>query len=249
MKDSKKKNKNRIITVVCIAAALCLLAAGIVLCIYLSSGPNDSDKNPNDAQSAIETQENKEFSRVDLGEGLYLVSLADSKGAFPENGAEGDVRDSMLCATFENTSGRTLQYAKVYVTVGEVEYLFEISTIPSGKSAYTFEKTGARGDDLQGEVSAKAEYLVFFPEEPSILENDLEIIVKDGSISVKNISGKDIDREISVFYKNTLNGFYLGGITYRVRISAGLKAGETVNGYASHARENATEIMFCQYGA
>ena len=249
MKGSKKNNK-RSLAIICAVGALCLLiVAGIVLWICLSPDGNDDEKKPDDTQNTVETGESAGFKAIDIGEGLFLASLADSKGAFPEKGATGDVRESMLCATFENRSDRTLQYAKVTVTVGEVEYSFEFSTIPAGKSVYAFEMNGARGDGLEGDVSAEAEYLVFFPQEPTLLESDLEITVKDGAISIKNISGKDIDREISVFYKNTLEGFYLGGITYRVRLAEGLKAGESVNGYASHAREDATEVMFCQYGA
>ena len=182
---------------------------------------------------------------MELGGGIVLTGLAEATGNFPEDGSD-EFLMSMLSATFRNDSEATLQYGKVNLTVNGIVYSFEFSTVPPGQTVRAFDLNKKEVPASIGTIEAMVEYMVFFPEEPQRYEEKLQIEVDNGAIRVKNISGEDIPGEISLFYKNKYSGTYMGGITYRLRIS-GLKAGEEVSGYASHAQKNATEIMFVIY--
>jgi hypothetical protein len=87
----------------------------------------------------------------------------------------------------------------------------------------------------------------FFETEPSIPRDELEISVTHKGIRVRNLTNEDIDRDILLYYKSVQNGVYVGGITYRVRLS-GLKAGDEATVYADHATEKYTQVMFVEYG-
>ena len=56
-----------------------------------------------------------------------------------------------------------------------------------------------------------------------------------------------MDKEISVFYKTASGDTYIGGITYRLRVPAGLAAGEEYLGNAKHASEKMSKVMFVTY--
>lgn len=243
MKKSVKLNKKNTALTVAVTAIVVgiVLFAALVLLL-----PNLAKSGDGEETTAAEQTEIKRFDPIELGEGIVLTALSKASGPFPEDGSNTNV-ENVLCATFENTAKKTLQYAKVFVTVGDKIYNFEFTTIPAGESVVAFETTKASANNVNGDISAEAEYIVFFETEPTLFESDLEISVSNGMITVKNISGKDIDKEISLFYKNKIDGKYMGGITYRVRVS-GIKAGETVSGYSSHADESSTKVMFCQYG-
>ncbi|MBQ8333398.1 MAG: hypothetical protein IJX93_06465, partial [Clostridia bacterium] len=75
----------------------------------------------------------------------------------------------------------------------------------------------------------------------------LAYTITDGTIAITNVSGEDIPSDIVVYYKNMYANTYMGGITYRVCVTGGLQAGESFNGYAPHATENDTKIMFTEY--
>lgn len=182
---------------------------------------------------------------IDLGDGLVLDKLSAAAGAFPEDGSDTP-SDNMLCATFTNNAQTTLQYAKLTVTLNGSDYTFELTTIPPGKSVYAFDLAMQPAPESIDSVSAAAEYLVFFPEEPTVDAQRLQISFSGGNIAVKNISDENIDKDIFVYYKRVVEGAYLGGITYRARIGT-LAAGQETVGLSSHAGNDA-ELMFVTYG-
>lgn len=232
--NSKQKK-----TSIIIIASLIILVAAVLLIRNQSNNKNNT----------TETEETKVASYNEetlITENLVLTSLTKSTGNFPEDGSD-EFLENMLCATFENKAEETLQYAKINVTIDEQVYTFEISTIPPGEMVHAYEMNKSSAPETMNEVKAEAEYVVYFQEEPSLSKKKLEITVTDGTVTVKNISEKDIDKEISIFYKNVTGETYMGGITYRLRID-GLKAGEEKSGYASHASESGTRIMFVTYG-
>ena len=184
---------------------------------------------------------------IDLGSGLKLIGLSEATGNFPEDGSDEFV-EKMLSATFINEGEHTIQYASVQVRIGEETFSFAFSTLPAGKRIRVFEADKKSISETAGDVAAEAEYIAYFQEEPSLHEEELEFTVSDGVITVKNISETDIDKEIYVFYKSVSGDTYMGGITYRLRVPAGLAAGEKYQGNAVHAFENLTKVMFVTYG-
>ena len=78
--------------------------------------------------------------------------------------------------------------------------------------------------------------------------DQLKLQILDGAVNVTNISGKDIAGDIVIYYKNSAADLYYGGITYRVRIEGGLKAGEIRQIMASHFSDTGSKIMFVTIG-
>ena len=234
--------------IILIAAAI-LIDLAIILAVYLL-WPRTSDAEvPSQgiASDASVPETEPLLESIDLGSGLKLTKLSEVTGNFPEDGSDEFV-ESMLAATFLNEGERTIQYASVKVTAGEETYSFVFSTLPEGKRVRVFEANKKNLAGTPSTVSAEIETLAYFQEEPSIYENDLDITISDGVICVKNISEKDIEKEISVFYKTVSGDTFIGGITYRLRVPAGLASGEVYQGNAMHADEKMSKVLFVTYG-
>lgn len=226
-----------------ILIVLAILLAGCQLRTRTSDTEIPSQGMPSEAS---EQQTARSQYPIYLGNGLKLTALSEVTGNFPEDGSDEFV-ESMLSATFLNEGDKAIQYASVKVTVGEETFSFVFSTLPAGKSVRVFEADRKECVGSEDTVSAEIESIVYFQEELSIYENDLEITISDGVISVKNISERDMDKEISVFYKTVSGDTYIGGITYRLRVPAGLAAGEEYLGNAKHASEKMSKVMFVTY--
>ena len=234
--------------IILIAAAI-LIDLAIILAVYLLwPRTSDAEVPSQGIASDVSMPETESpLESIDLGSGLKLTKLSEVTGNFPEDGSDEFV-ESMLAATFLNEGERTIQYASVKATAGEETYSFVFSTLPEGKSVRVFEANKKNLAGTPSTVSAEIETLAYFQEEPSIYENDLDITISDGVICVKNISEKDIDTEISVFYKTVSGDTFIGGITYRLRVPAGLASGEVYRGNAMHAAEKMSKVMFVTYG-
>jgi len=90
--------------------------------------------------------------------------------------------------------------------------------------------------------------VALFDGHPGMGEDKLEIQCLDGVINVTNISDEDITEDILIYYKNYVGGMYYGGITYRLRIEGGLKAGEIRQGTAAHFNPKNSAIVFVTCG-
>ena len=238
----KRKTKTNLM-IGAILIVLAILLAGCQLRTRTSDTEIPSQGMPSEAS---EQQTARSQYPIYLGNGLKLTALSEVTGNFPEDGSDEFV-ESMLSATFLNEGDKAIQYASVKVTVGEETFSFVFSTLPAGKSVRVFEADRKECVGSEDTVSAEIESIVYFQEELSIYENDLEITISDGVISVKNISERDMDKEISVFYKTVSGDTYIGGITYRLRVPAGLAAGEEYLGNAKHASEKMSKVMFVTY--
>lgn len=98
-------------------------------------------------------------------------------------------------------------------------------------------------EGLTGQVDTYA----VFDTEPTMCDDVLGIETQDTAITVTNKSGSDIAGPIYVYYKIAYGDLYLGGITYRVGISSGLKAGESSTCYAGHFSNDYSALMFATY--
>lgn len=262
MKKGKTKNK-AVLSLFLILAVLVIIV--LALALFSIEQENPVEEGPAEKKTVQETQieetsveetpqdselnqnsEKFDFEYIDIGQGLKITDLSVVTGNFPEDGSDEFLKE-VLSAEFVNEGEKTLQYAKVNVTIDEEVYTFELSTLPSGERLRAFEVNKKSVQENSQNITAEAENIALFSAEPSCYEDKLEIIPGKKQIMVKNISNEDIENEISVFFKNETAGIYMGGITYRVRID-GLKAGETISGYSSHADEEGTEIMFVTFG-
>ena len=183
---------------------------------------------------------------MDLGSGLSLMSVNRYAGAFVEDGSDETVSD-VLAITVRNDGDKTVQYAQITLTQGESTYQFSITTLPVGASAQVLELSRQAMPDSTEGLTGQVDTYAVFDTEPTMCDDVLGIETQDTAITVTNKSGSDITGPIYVYYKIAYGDLYLGGITYRVGISSGLKAGESSTCYAGHFSNDYSALMFATY--
>ena len=178
--------------------------------------------------------------------GITLDRIYTATGYFPEDGSDEAI-DNVLAVKLTNISEKTLEYLSFSLTLNGEICKFTAATVPAGKSVYAFSTERSTAPESISSIESDVEFVLYFTEEPSAKTDNLSYDVQNGTIVVTNISERDISSDIVVYYKAKAEDGYLGGITYRFRISGGLAAGERFNAYAPHAYGQKTEIMFAQY--
>ena len=220
-----------------IAAVLVLVAA--VAAVLILTNKNDSETKP----EAV----NVDDIKVDASAGgISVVALDNISGMYVEDGSD-EVMSGIFAVTFRNDSGSDLQYAKLVLTVGDEDYTFEISTLPAGATVRAMEANKEAFVAAKGDVTLTQESVAWFNESPSMHEDVFKIIERDGATIVENISDKTVAAPIYVYYKNYVDGEYVGGITYRAGTQEELAPGKAVALNASHFDPDASRLMFVTY--
>ena len=220
-----------------IAAVLVLVAA--VAAVLILTNKNDSETKP----EAV----NVDDIKVDASAGgISVVALDNISGMYVEDGSD-EVMSGIFAVTFRNDSGSDLQYAKLVLTVGDEDYTFEISTLPAGATVRAMEANKKAFVAAKGDVTLTQESVAWFNDPPSMHEDVFKIIKRDGAIIVENISDKTVAAPIYVYYKNYVDGEYVGGITYRAGTQEELAPGKAVALNASHFDPDASRLMFVTY--
>lgn len=168
---------------------------------------------------------------------------------------ESDTEDASLAVSEDiagivvlNKSEKTLQYAEITADFSDgTVHLYKISTLPPGEACFVAEENKLPYRELTtGFFGFEINNVAFFTEEPSVYADKLQFSGADGILNIKNISDSDITENIVVYYKDYENSHLASGVTYRVTVEGGLKAGEIKQVMASHYRQNASMIMFVQ---
>lgn len=261
--DSVKSSKSRFTGLAeFIAAAALLLAVVLIATLTRSCGVEEDSGEETDTQDNFQAEiipiyndKTPIFNSlnpesvtlpIEIKDNVFLTSLYSASAEYPEDASDEYV-ENVLCAEFTNDSSRTVEYMTAAVTIDGIEYSFAVTTIPPNETVRAFEKERKIAPEKAQNVSVSGEYLIFFTEEPSVFGETLEFVYQNGTIVVKNISNSDISSDIVVYYKTKTDDIYYGGITYRLRITGGLEAGESFNGYAPHSSETDTKVMFVDY--
>lgn len=242
------QNKKGVRTVLWLLAAFVLIAVGIGLGICLSLSPDETEAEtgtpPAHSTAPDETQPTEGL--IDLGNGLVLTNVVSAAGPYPEDGSD-DVLPNVLCIRVRNDNRCALRVARVEVILNGIAYRFEMTNLPAGESLYAYEMDRKTAPAVMGTPEAECLFSLFWEEEPSTDADRLAMTVSDRGITVRNISDEDMEADVHLYYKTLQNGIYVGGITYRVTVKGGLKAGDEVTVYAAHATAEHTEIMFVEY--
>ena len=93
-------------------------------------------------------------------------------------------------------------------------------------------------------TNAEATNVAVFKTTMDTKSGQLKIQGLNGAVNVTNISGKDIEGDIVIYYKNVYGGTMYGGITYRITIQGGLKAGQVRQIMTKHFITDVSRIMF-----
>lgn len=227
MKVEKKQTKRRIIYLVITVFVLAALIIGAVIW--------------------AKQRESLESKGVcSLGNGVVIRSVTKYSGTFVEDGADRDVED-IIQLRVENTSEEDIQFLRIKAEEGEYTAYFDITTLPAGSAVDVQESSAMEYSNWIEECTYSIENLAYFREDRSLYPDMFTVTAQDGWISVENHSSQDIASDIYVYFKNMDDDVFSGGITYRVKFSGGIPAGETAEEQSIHYLSDKSKIMYLTY--
>ena len=197
-KHNQKKNRNWIILVILLG----LLAAVLIWALRPADPASDPVLQPG-SPSAPESQPTAQSTEP----ALFPLELAED-----------------LVVT-DAGSDRDLQYGEIILTDEAGSYRFQVTNLPAHRQAVLLEQGRSAAPDAFPR-DASARNLAWFREPMSLHEEQFSVTGAKGVVNVKNISEQDVDADVYVYYKYTADSLFFGGITFRVRVEGGLKAGE-----------------------
>ena len=253
--SQKKKSRKGLVAVLVIVLLLLLALAAVMLLglpvdenvtgeteFYEAAETEVEDapamEQPQEIASAVE-------NAVNLGYGLFVTDIGSYTGIYMEDGSD-QVISGVLMLVLKNNGDQDVQYAEINMTIGEQTAVFTVTTLPVGESVILLETSRMQWnrDVDYNAILPKIENIAYFQEPISTQEDKLKISIVDGAINVTNISGEDIPGNIVVYYKNAAKDLYYGGITYRITVEGGLKAGEIRQVMTKHSSDTGSRIMF-----
>jgi hypothetical protein len=227
---------------VIIAGAVVLYLVGMMFWLLLGSPVNHNDHSSGKPASSQITSD----MEMNLGNNLVITALTKYAGIYLEDGSDTPVSD-VLTAVLENRSKEALQYADIIVTYSDgTQANFTVTNLPAGGKIALQEinRRPYRNDVPSAAVSRNT---VFMPEFTMYRET-FKVSGLPGMLNVKNISDKDVEGDIYVYYKNSTADLLYGGITYRAKVRAGLKAGEIRQINAGHFNPESSVIVMITCG-
>jgi len=182
----------------------------------------------------------------ELNDSLYVSCMGAYSGAFVEDGTDDQVTD-VLAVVVKNTGAELLEYGLITVDCGGELATFELSGLPASSCALVMEKN-RRGYDASATYSNLT--CERFAEQSGLIfdfDDDFTIHPSDGVINLENVSGRDFQNDVSVYYKHFEYGLFVGGITYRARITGGIPAGQFAQSVQQHYALETSAILYMTY--
>lgn len=182
--------------------------------------------------------------KLDAGYNLQVVEAGSYSGPFVEDATDEKVSNVMMIKV-KNCGDKPIQYGEIAMTGKDGETaMFKFSTLKEGQTLTVLESTRKKYKKNSEYEKAVASNVAYFQNKLQKYTKSLEIQPLDGGLNVTNISDKDIDGEILIYFKDKEDGEVFGGITYRGRVSGGLKAGEIRQLMSSNFTAENTEVVF-----
>ena len=209
--------------------------------------PSASNTTVPTTSGATAPSTSEEVCLFELDNGVKIIGMMPYTGAFMEDRTDEVVTD-VLGIQVKNTGETYIQTMDITLTAGEIQAQFSLSTLFPGETVVALEKNRMAYSSAPEFEQATAGSAVLFDGHPGMCEDKLKIQCLNGVINVTNISDKDITGDILIYYKNYVSGMYYGGITYRILIAGGLKAGQIHQGMAAHFNPDNSAVVFVTCG-
>lgn len=148
-----------------------------------------------------------------------------------------------LAVVAENVSDEDVEYALLTVKTRNSTLTFNVSALLKGTKAVLLCNESVGCDPNEVYTAWQTENKVVFENPPVMNDDIIEVQVADGSISVKNVSGKDIESDILIYYKDKKDDMVNGSVTYKIRVDA-LKEGSQTFVKTPDLNENNCQIVF-----
>ena len=262
-KYAKKKN-NRGLGIIVFIVLVVLAAALVVIRTTGDAGettpvatdpvsatdPTTQTEEATEAVTEEPTEAPTELPRpdgIDLGRGLVITDLGSYSGKFMEDGSDDEVSDVLMIVVY-NYGVEAVQYAEIAMTFGDKTANFVLSTLPVGERIMLLESGRMAYDADAACTAASVTSVARFASPMSLCQDKIKIQGLDGAMNIMNISDEDIAGEVAIYYKNSSEDLLCGGITYRVRIDGGMKAGEIKQIMTDHYSASGSRVMFVTCG-
>lgn len=225
-------------------SVLALLLATVMLLTMTAcrnKEPDPTEPEQTTTRGDVPTEGNNQTAF--LGNHLYITDVGDYTGIYMEDGADEFVSD-VLMIILKNEGDTDLQLARIKLEYADFTANFEATNLPAGESVVLLEKN-RHAYVKENFFSAAAENVAFFREPMSLREDQLKLTGTDGAITVENLTDQPLG-ELYIYYKNSASDLYYGGITYRARVNAGLKPGESNTIATKHYHPKSCTILDVQ---
>ena len=230
-RPGKSVGKKQKLIMAGIAAVILLAAIVIIVLVIVRNDKKDSENE----------------QRYLLGDGIVIEKASSYSGEFWEDGSDKEVKD-IWQLTVTNTSDEDVQYLKILADADGETAEFDITTLTAGSTVNVLESSAKAYPDNEQDCTYNIENLARFSQERSLHDDIFTVSVADNWIKVENHSEQDIENDIYVYYKNVEeDDIYRGGITYRIKIEGGLKAGESKEKQTQHFILETSKIMNLTY--
>ena len=196
-----------------------------------------------ETENTTEPTQPQETGLFELGNGVRIVDYISYTGAFMEDRTDEVVTD-VLGIRVTNTGDQYIQTMDVTLTAEGTQAQFSLSTLFPGETVIVLEKNRMNYSTAPEFERAETCNIARFNEDPGMCQDKLKVQCLSGVINITNISEEDIPGDIFIYYKNYVGGIYYGGITYRIRLQGGLKAGEICQGTAAHFNPDNSKVVF-----
>ena len=237
MSGKTKQKNNRWLLIVLGAAAVA------AVCFLLLRPEQETPPAQEEAQQSGIQIEQVQKAEIALPYDLVLQDIGSYTGLYMEDGSN-EVLSDILMIVARNDGEKTVQYAEILMSDDAQTAQFTLTTLPPGESVVLLEQSRMAYDGGREVTEIEVSQIALFPEEPTLCEDKLELQPLNGMLKITNISGGDISGDVVVYYKNSSADMLYGGITYRVTIAGGLKAGESRQVPAGHLSQSGSRIMF-----
>lgn len=160
-------------------------------------------------------------------------------GQFVEDGRD-ELVEQVAAIRVTNRSDRFLDFATITFSIDGRAATFVVTGLPAGRSAWVLEATGLT-------VGQTADFTYIdsvssFRDGVVAQSNDLDIASDGNMLTVTNNGGETLEN-VFIYYRTVhTDGYFLGGITYRVDVGT-LAPGESGEVLAGHYAADTSEII------
>lgn len=244
MAKKKRRLKKSVKFIIVIVLAFVLMLALFVMMQVRPTSPNKPGQSDLPSDSAVVS--NQVSYGEEIGRGLKLLDTGNYAGIYMEDGSD-EIVSNVMMVIVQNTNGTDLQYAKIVLTAEDGnDYVFTVSNLPAGAKVVLLEQN--RQPMPEGKVTAVVENVAMFDTPMSLCADRILITGLDGAMNVRNISNSDISGDIYVYYKYSASDLFYGGITFRVKVEGGLKAGEVRQIMTNHFSASGSVVTMVTCG-
>lgn len=240
--------------IILIIIALAVLSAAVLMIIKTVSSPIEdestvisdtadgtSEITANEASSEDSTENETEMLLTETPNIQTGVTVQDTLKIISVGEADGVL--TVLC---ENISEKSIKRAMMTVVSNGEKLTFSVNDLLKGKKALLFCEEKKGFDENAFYTNFTLENILTFDNEPSLREDELEITLTEDSVAVKNISGKDIDSAVYIYYKLKTDNIPNGNETRRIKLQS-LKDGAVTYINAKGLSPETHEIIFADY--